>query len=70
MEPTAEYKKPAPVIIECSKDELGDEDFDMCEVERRQAIGEFGEDEYLIELEIVLNRYLPDDEKIPEEDIR
>ena len=59
MEPTAEYKKPALVIIECSEDELGDEDFDLCDLERRNSLGEFGEDEYLIELEIVLNRYLP-----------
>ena len=70
MEPTAEYKKPALVIIECSEDELGDEDFDLCDLERRNSLGEFGEDEYLIEVEIVLNRYLPDDEKISEEEIR
>lgn len=60
MNPTAEYKKPAPVIIECNEDELSDEDWDLCEIERRQAAGELGEDEYKIEFEIVLNKYLPE----------
>ena len=61
MEPTTEYKKPAPVIVECIEDELGDEDLALCELDKRQSLGEFGEDEYLVERDIVLNKFLPED---------
>jgi hypothetical protein len=61
MEPTTEYKKPAAVIVECIEDELGDEDLALCQLDKRQSLGEFGEDEYLVERDIVLNKFLPED---------
>lgn len=67
MDPTASYKIPPPVVITCSEDDLDDQGYDLCEVERRFSIGELTEEEYLQENRVVKNSYLPDDERLPDD---
>lgn len=67
MDPVATYKKPPPVVIVCSKDEMKEEEYEYCEADRKFSIGEFGEDEYEQEKRVIANRFVPEEERIPDE---
>ena len=67
MDPVAPYKKPPPVVIVCSVDELKEEEFEYCEVDRRFSIGEIGEDEFDQEKRVIANKFLPEEERVSDE---
>ena len=41
----AEYKKPPPVVIVCNEEEMSVEEFQLCEIDRKESVGEITPEE-------------------------